>query len=126
AGGGMAWAPVTASGTGASQNVTIPESGLADSAILVFINGVLQIPTTNYTVSGTTVTLTTDNSGDEIQIVKPGGASWGSITGTLSAQTDLNTALAAKAPTASPTITGTATLPAVSQSGAFNSSESYS
>lgn len=41
-----------------------------------------------------------------------GGASWGSITGTLSAQTDLNTALGLKAPLASPTFTGTVTLPA--------------
>lgn len=37
-----------------------------------------------------------------------GGAAWGAITGTLSAQTDLHTALNAKAPTASPTFTGTA------------------
>lgn len=35
------------------------------------------------------------------------GGSWGSITGTLSNQSDLNTALAAKAPTASPSFTGT-------------------
>lgn len=36
-----------------------------------------------------------------------GGGTWGSITGTLSSQTDLNAALAAKAPLASPTFTGT-------------------
>lgn len=36
-----------------------------------------------------------------------GGGTWGSITGTLSAQTDLNTALGLKAPLASPTFTGT-------------------
>ncbi len=35
-----------------------------------------------------------------------GGGTWGSITGTLSAQTDLQTALNAKAPLASPTFTG--------------------
>lgn len=34
-------------------------------------------------------------------------ATWGGITGTLSSQTDLNTALTAKAPLASPTFTGT-------------------
>ena len=39
-------------------------------------------------------------------------ASWGSITGTLSSQTDLNNALSAKAPLASPTFTGTVTIPA--------------
>lgn len=36
---------------------------------------------------------------------------WGSITGTLSSQSDLNTALAAKAPLASPTLTGTPLAP---------------
>jgi hypothetical protein len=36
---------------------------------------------------------------------------WGSITGTLSSQSDLNTALAAKAPLASPTFTGTVSAP---------------
>jgi hypothetical protein len=35
------------------------------------------------------------------------GASWGSITGTLSSQTDLQNALNAKAPLASPSLTGT-------------------
>lgn len=34
-----------------------------------------------------------------------GGGTWGSITGTLSSQTDLNTALGLKAPLASPTFT---------------------
>lgn len=37
-----------------------------------------------------------------------GGGTWGSITGTLSSQTDLQSALDAKAPTASPTFTGAA------------------
>ena len=41
-----------------------------------------------------------------------GGGTWGSITGTLSAQTDLQSALDLKAPLASPTFTGTVTLPA--------------
>jgi hypothetical protein len=40
-----------------------------------------------------------------------GGGTWGSITGTLSAQTDLNAALAAKAPLASPALTGAPTAP---------------
>ena len=38
-------------------------------------------------------------------------ASWGSITGTLSSQTDLNNALGLKAPLASPELTGTPTAP---------------
>lgn len=40
-----------------------------------------------------------------------GGGTWGSITGTLSDQTDLNTALGLKAPAASPTFSGTITTP---------------
>jgi hypothetical protein len=40
-----------------------------------------------------------------------GSASWGGITGTLSAQTDLQTALNLKAPLASPALTGTPTAP---------------
>lgn len=45
-------------------------------------------------------------------VASGGAAAWGSITGTLSSQTDLNTALSAKAPLASPTFTGTVTMPA--------------
>lgn len=40
-----------------------------------------------------------------------GTATWGSISGTLSAQTDLAAALALKAPLASPALTGTPTVP---------------
>lgn len=40
-----------------------------------------------------------------------GGGTWGSITGTLSAQTDLNTALGLKAPRDTPVFTGQATIP---------------
>lgn len=40
-----------------------------------------------------------------------GGGTWGSITGTLSDQTDLQTALNLKSPLASPTFTGTVTIP---------------
>ena len=50
-------------------------------------------------------------------VINVGGATpvtstaWGAITGTLSAQTDLQTALDAKAPLASPALTGTPTAP---------------
>lgn len=40
-----------------------------------------------------------------------GGGAWGTITGTLADQLDLAAALAAKAPLASPTFTGTVTIP---------------
>jgi hypothetical protein len=44
--------------------------------------------------------------------VLSGSIAWGEITGSISSQTDLQTALNAKAPLASPTFTGTVTLPA--------------
>ena len=66
----MAFAPVIATGTGVSQGVTIPQSGLATTDIMVFINGIYEQPS-NYTIAGTTVTLTTDFAGDSITIIKP-------------------------------------------------------
>lgn len=49
-----------------------------------------------------------------------GGGTWGSITGTLSAQTDLQAALDAKANLASPTFTGTPTVPGYAPLSANN------
>jgi hypothetical protein len=43
-----------------------------------------------------------------------GAAAWGSITGTLASQADLSTVLSAKAPLASPALTGTPTAPTIS------------
>ena len=62
-------------------------------------------PTTNQVLSfdGTELKWATVSGG--------GGVAWGAITGTLSDQTDLNTALGLKAPLASPTFTGTPSLP---------------
>lgn len=57
------------------------------------------------TVSSDATDVTIDGSGIG------GGVAWGAITGTLSDQTDLQTALNLKAPLASPTFTGTVTLP---------------
>lgn len=49
-------------------------------------------------VAGTNITITTDAATDTITITATGGSSvaWGAITGTLSSQTDLQTALNAK------------------------------
>jgi hypothetical protein len=51
-------------------------------------------------------------AGDVVQVDATtsggGGAAWGGITGTLSSQTDLQTALNARAPTNNPTFTGIA------------------
>ncbi|MCW0217322.1 MAG: hypothetical protein OJI67_03270, partial [Prosthecobacter sp.] len=50
-----------------------------------------------------------DGSGQLVS--KASGGAWGGITGTLSAQVDLQSALNAKAPLVSPTFTGTVTIP---------------
>jgi len=68
----------------------IPAGGTAGQ-VLSKVNG------TDYSVAWTTVS--------------SASAAWGSITGTLSAQTDLNTALGLKANLASPALTGTPTAP---------------
>lgn len=61
------------------------------------------------------VTVTNDIPNNKLNVNVTGGSSgggtWGSITGTLSDQTDLNTALGLKAPLASPAFTGTPTAP---------------
>lgn len=52
-----------------------------------------------------------------------GTAAWGSITGTLSAQTDLQTALNLKANLAGPTFTGTVVLPSTTSIGSVSDTE---
>jgi len=80
-GGGSTPSPiweVTDTGTGSSQNVTIPVSVSNEEDILVFVNGI-RYPTSDFSVSGTTVTLTTNSSGDDIRVlgVYNGGSSGG-------------------------------------------------
>ncbi|MEI6616266.1 MAG: hypothetical protein WCL59_06760, partial [Cyanobium sp. ELA507] len=58
--------------------------------------------------------LTTNGSGSLSWTSPAAAAAWGGIGGTLSSQSDLNTALAAKAPLASPALTGTPTAPTAS------------
>ncbi len=67
-----------ATGTGASQNVTIPYSVTTADQVDVYVNGV-HYETTEYSVAGTTVTLTTNASGDDIEIrgIIAGGGSSG-------------------------------------------------
>lgn len=55
----------------------------------------------------------------------PGGGVWGSITGTLSNQTDLQAALNLLAPLASPTFTGTAKFPQAGGIGLFDTDSSH-
>ena len=66
----VALAPVAraATGDGSTVGFTVT-SGTTTLLCLVFLNGVCQVPTTDYAVSGTTLTFTTaPASGDAIQI----------------------------------------------------------
>lgn len=61
---------VSATGTGASQDITLPVS-VSNSVrhrVFVFVNG-LRAAIGEYSISGTTLTITTNASGDAIQIV---------------------------------------------------------
>jgi hypothetical protein len=64
-------------------------------------------------VAGTGVTIVYDDEAGTITFSTTAGgtAAWGGITGTLASQTDLNSALSAKAPLASPTFTGVPAAP---------------
>lgn len=50
---------VTDTGTGASQDIALPEANLTTSDVLVFVSGAL---VTSYTISGRTLTLTAAGS----------------------------------------------------------------
>ena len=62
-------------------------------------------------------------SGSAYIQIAASAAVWGTITGTLSAQTDLQTALNLKANLASPTFTGTVSLPATTSIGTVTNTE---
>lgn len=64
---GATWT-VTATGTGASQNITIPYADPPESSVSVYVNG-LRYQTSQYSISGTTLTVTTNGSGDSVEIV---------------------------------------------------------
>lgn len=67
-GGGVTLWNVFATGTGASQGVTIPYANPNEIGVFVFVNGI-RYETDEYSISGTTLTLTTNASGDSIEIV---------------------------------------------------------
>jgi hypothetical protein len=64
---------VKAVGTGAPQNITIPETGLQTQDVLVFVDGI-RWESNEYNIIGNTLTLTTSAPGDSIEIIKPSGA----------------------------------------------------
>jgi hypothetical protein len=61
---------VSATGTGVSQDITLPStiSNTDRYRVFVFTNG-LRAATTEYSIAGTTLTITTNEAGDVIQIV---------------------------------------------------------
>lgn len=74
--GEAAW-KVDAVGTGAPQNIVIPDINPAEQAVMIFVNG-LRWQTTEYSIAGNVVTLTTNSAGDAIEIVGPLGKADGS------------------------------------------------
>jgi hypothetical protein len=64
---GLGVAIVTATGTGASQVVTLPSLGLNDAQVLVFVNGI-RYESDEYSISEDELTLTTNAAGDSIEI----------------------------------------------------------
>ncbi len=110
-------------GSGGSDPVTIAQSqvtGLSSALAALAplaspaLTGTPTAPTVGTATDSTTKIATTAFVQAAITAAGGGGGTWGGITGTLSDQSDLNTALAAKAPLASPTLTGTVTIPTVS------------
>lgn len=105
------------SGSGTSTGTNTGDQNLAPYATLASptFTGTVTLPA-GQVVNGVTLTAVGSSTNylreDGTYGAPTASAAWGSITGTLSSQTDLNTALGLKAPLASPTFTGTVTLPA--------------
>lgn len=59
---------VAATGTGVSQGVTLPHSGVDENGVFVYVNGI-RYETDEYSITGSTLTLTTNASGDSIEII---------------------------------------------------------
>jgi hypothetical protein len=78
-GGGTGYATFTFTGDGTTTSFNTSTSGLTVNNVLVLENGITQVPTTDYTISGTSVVFTTaPASGVAIQIrVLGGGGSSG-------------------------------------------------
>lgn len=60
---------VRANGSGTPQTIEIPEIGLGTSAVNVFVNG-LKLRTNEYTIIGHEIHLTTNASGDQVEITR--------------------------------------------------------
>jgi hypothetical protein len=121
-------------------NIGAPDAGAGDNLYTAFtkVNAnfaavddslALKAPIANPNFTGVARLNTTDTLATQAYARAEGGGSsegegvWGGITGTLSDQTDLQSALNAKAPTVSPTFTISATLPAATSIGNVSSTE---
>jgi len=101
----------TISGTFAADQSTV--TGTITGIITGTLDGSVGVPGLGVPDGGTTgqvLQKATNTSYDTVWATPSGGA-WGTITGTLSNQTDLQTALNLKAPLASPALTGVPTAP---------------
>ena len=72
-GGSPSFAPVSATSTGVSQDITLPVAVATKYDVDVYINGIHQ-NIDEYTISGTTLTLTANAAGDPIEIRAAGGS----------------------------------------------------
>ena len=109
---------VTGSITGSTAIFSGTITGATPTTSLASLNlphGVAPTTPTNGDVWTTTAGIYTRINGATVGPLGTGGGggTWGSITGTLSSQTDLNTALGLKSTVASPTFTGVVTTPGV-------------
>ena len=59
----------TATGDGSTLVFTLASSGTTDS-VIIFVNGTFQVPTTDYSVSGTTLTFTSPPAGSAVIVIK--------------------------------------------------------
>lgn len=103
----------TTLGLAIGSNVQAYNAGLAQIAALADPNADRLLFWDDSAGAYTFLTLGTNLSitGTTLDATGGGGGTWGSITGTLSSQTDLQSALDAKASLASPTFTGTPAAP---------------
>ena len=75
-------------GAGSATTFTLSKEPFSENTLIVVINNVIQKPTTNFTVSGTTLTIvgTAVASGDVIYAIHMGGV----VPSTLASKVDLN------------------------------------
>jgi len=60
----------TNTGDGSTTGFTVTQ-GMTESKVIVTVNGLIQEPSTDYTISGTTLTMgTAPNSSDDVNIIE--------------------------------------------------------